>query len=181
MKMHLNIKDKTCEICGKCFRKACNLHEHWQCMHSMSKAYSCCRCGSNFAIKSDLTHHVARHEKTCFVCELCGASFVGKMMWKKHKRMDIFNSDDLNTVFHKDDPSTKPTTDQRMEEDILNISTLLPLGFTDEPGTTEFLSEIDGLFYDNGARTNKAAQQGTSDHKVTSEHKFNVTETDVMH
>ena len=151
MRIHNNIKNKICEICGKQFRKACNLQEHWQRMHSSSKCYICDRCGANFAIKSDLTRHVARHQKTCFVCELCGASFVGKMMWKKHKCMDnIFDSDDLDTVFGKRNESNGKSSPHDQEtDDILNIGTLLPLELPEMTGSTEILSEIDGLFYEN--------------------------------
>ena len=153
MKVHLNIKDKTCEKCGKRFRKACNLQEHWQRMHlpSEDKPHSCPRCGASFAIRSDLTRHIARHDaKTCFVCELCGASFVGKRMWRKHKCMDDIFTGDLTATLRDHDGGTP--SDQEINEDTGEddeLLTLLPLDFTDGSGTNEILSEIDGLFYEN--------------------------------
>ncbi|XP_063837105.1 zinc finger protein 569-like isoform X1 [Ostrinia nubilalis] len=84
--VHLNEKNKKCEVCGKKFHTQSNLQDH-MITHDQKKVFKCDVCEKSFARKECLKTHSRIHtgEKP-FICNLCFASFVQRASLRFHMR-----------------------------------------------------------------------------------------------
>ncbi|XP_063317014.2 zinc finger protein 260-like [Pelmatolapia mariae] len=68
-------KSLQCEICGKSFKKKCQIKEHYK-IHTGEKPFTCKTCEKSFAQKSTLLRHMTVHTgERLFACHLCGKTF----------------------------------------------------------------------------------------------------------
>ncbi|XP_026004986.1 zinc finger protein 260-like isoform X1 [Astatotilapia calliptera] len=68
-------KSLQCDICGKSFKKKCQMKEHYK-IHTGEKPFTCNTCEKSFAQKSTLLRHMTVHtEERLFSCHICGKTF----------------------------------------------------------------------------------------------------------
>jgi uncharacterized Zn-finger protein len=88
LKRHLeghNVKEYTCQICGKNFKDSTTLKQHSY-VHSETRNFPCDQCEKRFKTSSNLLHHKPVHNKeTPFKCSICGKGFKLKSYMKSHE------------------------------------------------------------------------------------------------
>ena len=86
--IHMGIKTKVCQHCGKAFSRACHLKAHILHVHSKERPYQCEHCSAAFALKYELNRHMQRHtEEPNFLCSNCGLKFYEKLRLTLHSRV----------------------------------------------------------------------------------------------
>ena len=72
---HENNEEHVCDLCGKVFRKICNLRKHKTQVHTNPLQCDLCKC--EFRSKYKLRSHIAKeHSENC--CNFCGYGFLQK-------------------------------------------------------------------------------------------------------
>ncbi|XP_041698736.1 zinc finger protein 16 [Coregonus clupeaformis] len=81
-----NQKVFICSLCGKSFRRHCQLEAH-QHSHAGVKPYRCLECGKSFTQKNRLKSHQSVHTgERPFSCRLCGKMFTRQDNCQRHER-----------------------------------------------------------------------------------------------
>ena len=62
--IHLGQKNFPCEICGKLFNRATNLHQHKR-IHDGIKQFQCIYCNSSYGEKRNLMNHIGKNHPGC--------------------------------------------------------------------------------------------------------------------
>ncbi|EDQ89160.1 uncharacterized protein MONBRDRAFT_25820 [Monosiga brevicollis MX1] len=89
-KIHLNIKDHVCHICGRGFVQSSNLRSHIR-RHTGEKPYDCHLCSRSFSVSSSLKAHLKSHERrskrSVTKCEDCHLMFKNSDEFVQHKAL----------------------------------------------------------------------------------------------
>ncbi|KAL0276003.1 UNVERIFIED_CONTAM: hypothetical protein PYX00_003691 [Menopon gallinae] len=87
-KLHLNVRDHICDVCGSGFTTKKNLYIHKK-AHDMTqkKVFECDQCDKVFTGKHTLNRHLLTHsgEKN-FICEICSKCFYTLQELNRHVR-----------------------------------------------------------------------------------------------
>ncbi|KAL3989102.1 hypothetical protein ACER0C_013420 [Sarotherodon galilaeus] len=80
-------KSLQCDICGKSFKKKCQIKEHYK-IHTGEKPFTCKTCEKSFAQKSTLLRHMTVHTgERLFSCHICGKTFRQRGNLMIHRRI----------------------------------------------------------------------------------------------
>lgn len=88
-RVHENIRDYSCQFCGKNYftRRELSVHIKRTHMKGPEEAVFCEICGNQYASKHSLRTHKKYHEQPQFVCtfEGCNKAFIGRQMLVNHE------------------------------------------------------------------------------------------------
>ena len=93
-KVHLNVKNHPCKVCGKYLKSKWYLTTHLR-THTGEKPFECSRCSSAFADQSHFRQHVRyKHEENVsYTCEVCSKMLKSKKSLEFHMRSHKLDSD----------------------------------------------------------------------------------------
>jgi hypothetical protein len=88
-RIHENIRDYSCQFCGKNYYTRRELSVHIKRVHMKGPEESvfCEICGNQYASKHSLRTHKKYHQQPQFVCsfEGCNKAFIGRQMLVNHE------------------------------------------------------------------------------------------------
>lgn len=95
--IHLEVRNYSCELCGKAFVEKYSLRVH-QTSHfypsvktdknaDISSGYSCHICGKQSKTKTAMKKHMLMHSAKKYTCEFCNKRFSVKYSYKRHRRI----------------------------------------------------------------------------------------------
>nr|XP_054920760.1 zinc finger protein 567-like [Dermacentor andersoni] len=83
---NLTEKKHKCETCGKQFRRAHHLAQHYR-THTDERPYKCNMCDKSFRQSGHLDNHKRTHtDERPYKCEICNKSFQRSCFLEEHKR-----------------------------------------------------------------------------------------------
>ena len=85
---NLSIDGLKCNECGKEFATKSSARNHWRCVHSTMKPFTCPVCNKNFLRKECFNTHVSSHANIReFMCSECGKTFNRRHSRDIHERV----------------------------------------------------------------------------------------------
>lgn len=84
---HTQMDKRDCRVCGKQFRRDCELIRHMDKIHMGEKAFECSNCDKKFARREHLAVHLRIHTgERPHKCHLCTKTFTQSSSLKVHLR-----------------------------------------------------------------------------------------------
>lgn len=76
----------VCEYCPQVCHSINEIHRHLDIHREKLLFYKCSRCKQSFNMKTFLTLHDIKHDRSEFACDICGKKFDLKKSWMMHTR-----------------------------------------------------------------------------------------------